>query len=423
MRHLNFGPEKGNYKICILVNDIRKDEIQRAYITPYGLDPDEIIVISLHQKEGAKKTPVTEQKAYITEMLVPTLKDLGVEFLIVGDGDYFKTLTKTAKVDPHLGYMMNTEFGDWRVLYVPNYRTIFYDPAKVIQKIDTGINALKSWMAGTYVDPGIDIIKSCAYPQTVEEIAFWLNELRKHPALTCDIEGFSLKHYDAGIGTIAFAWSKTEGIAFTVDLNDQAAGIRILLRDFFESYQGRLIYHNIGYDAYVLIYQLFMDHLLDNEGLLLGLDVMLKNWDDTKLIAYLATNSCAGNELSLKAQAQEYAGNYAVEQIKDIRMIPLPQLLQYNLVDGLSTWFTHEKHWDRMVRDQQLDVYETIFKPAIKDIIQMQLTGMPVDMRRVVEAKASLQADNDSAVARMKASPLVQAWVAKKNATQKKKNG
>jgi DNA polymerase-1 len=433
MRYLTFGPEKGSYKICILVNDIRRDEIHKAYIAPYGLDEKEIIVIDLHQTPGKKSTPVTERKAYITEVLKPTLEDLGVEFLIISDGDYFKTLTKTVKVDPTLGYMLDTEFGDWMVTYVPNYRTIFYDPIKVVQKIDAGINALKNWMAGTYVAPACDIIKYSVFPETIEEIEFYLDQLLKNPRpLTVDIEGFSLKHYDAGIGTIAFAWSKTEGLAFPVDILDdpeRSLQVRSLLRAFFEQFNDKLIYHNIAYDVYVLIYQLFMDHLLDNEGLLHGLDVMLKNWDCTKLISYLATNSCAGNELGLKIQAQEYAGNYAVEDIKDIRKIPLPQLLQYNLVDTLSTWFVYEKNWPKLIADQQLDIYENIFKPAIVDIIQMQLTGMPLDMERVKEVKGLLEADNASAVSRMQANPALQSFtyhlqmehVRKRNEKLKKK--
>lgn len=415
MRYLTFSPqENASYKICILVNDIRKDEIKRAYIEPYGLDPNEIIVISLHQTPGKKKTLAAEMKAYITEELAPTLNDLQVEHILVADGDYFKTFTKSAKVDAVVGYMLDTEFGPWKVAYVPNYRTIFYDPVKVTQRIEAGVTALKNWMNGTYLAPGCDIIKFSAYPETIGEIRDWLEQLLEMDCdLAIDIEGFSLKHYDAGLGSICFAWSKTEGISFPIDIlddPDHSLQVRDLLRTFFQMFQRRAIYHNIAFDVYVLIYQLFMDHLLDNEGLLHGLDIMLRNWEDTKLITYLATNSCAGNELSLKAQAQEYAGNYAVEDIKDIRKIPLPQLLQYNLVDGLSTWFTYEKRWNQMVQDQQLEIYQTIFKPAIKDIIQMQLTGLPVDMQRVAEVKVELQADNDSAVQRMLANPSLQGY-------------
>lgn len=428
MKHLIFGQEKSSYKICILVNEIRKDEIIKAYIKPYSLNEDDILVLSLHQSTTKKKTPAAEQKAYITEMLAPTLTDLGVEHLIVTDGDYFKTLTKSAKVDAVVGYVLSTEFGPWNVVYVPNFRTIFYDPIKVTQKIDAGINALKTWMNGTYKDPGIDIIKFAAYPQTVEEIEFWLDRLiEMERPLTCDIEAFSLKHYDAGLGTISFAWSKSEGIAFPIDIlgdSEFSIQVRSLLKGFFLRFQQKLIFHYISYDVYVMIYQLFMSNLLDNEGLLEGLEVMLRNWDDTKLITYLATNSCAGNKLGLKDQAQEYAGNYAQEDIKDIRKIPLPQLLQYNLVDCLSTWFVYEKHWDKMVADQQLGIYEEIFKPAIVDIIQMQLTGMPLYMPQVVRVNDALVGIQQDALSRIQGSQIVQSfrndvmaqdWVTKRN--------
>lgn len=416
MKYLTFGiEEKQTYKICILVNDIRRDEIKRAYIDPYGLDPEDIIVIDLH------KGPASEMKAYIAEELGPTLRDLQVEYLLIGDGDYFKTFTGKTKVDASLGYMLDTSYGDWKVAYVPNFRTLFYDPDKVRAKIDSGVNALKAWMAGTYMDPGVDIIKFCSYPQTPKEIATWLQGLLQEPALSCDIEGFGLKHYNAGIGTITFCWSKHAGVSFPVDLlTDEfglqdvggALSVRAMLRQFFEAYTGKLIFHKIDYDVGVLVYQLFMEHLLDNEGMLYGLEVLLRDWDDTKLISYLATNSCAGNRLSLKDQAQEFAGDYSQgDAIKDIRKIPLPQLLQYNLVDGLSTWFVYEKHYDRMVADNQLEIYEEVFKPAIVDIIQMQLTGMPMDLARVAEVKEIFQEISTEAVAGMQGNPLLGAFV------------
>ena len=172
-----------------------------------------------------------------------------------------------------------------------------------------------------------------------------------------------------------------------------------------------------------------MDHLNDTEGLLDGLDVMLKNWHCTKLITYLATNSCAGNKLGLKDQAQAWAGNYAIEEIKDITKIPVEKLLQYNLIDAMSTWYVYEKHWNTLVADEQLEIYETLFKPATVDIIQMQLTGLPVNMERVTQVEAEMLADEDKALTAIRGLPLVQKfeyllnedWVNWKNSTLKKK--
>lgn len=436
MRHLTFS-EQPDYPIAFLVSVIRKDEILREYIGAYGIPQDDVIVFDLHYAQDKKKTPAVEMKRFVTEELIPTLTNTGTKYIVVADSEYFKILTKVSKTEVNLGYVLNCAYGDFKVVYVPNYRTIFYDPEKVRSKIKQGMTALLKHVAGTYVHPGNDIIKFEEYPQTDTEIQLWLDKLLALDVdLTIDIEGFSLKHYKSGIGTIAFCWSKHEGIAFPVDYvsiphaTSAPWGMQVrneprreMLRRFFRKFLRRALYHNISYDVYVLIYQLFMADLLDTEGLLTGLDILLRNWEDTKLIAYLATNSCSGNRLSLKDQAQEFSGNYGLTDIEDITRIPLPQLLRYNLIDGLSTWYVYEKRYPTMVADQQLDLYTTLFKPAIKDIVQMQLTGLPLNMKRVIEVKALLEVDEHKALDAIQQSPIVQqfttllneAWVAKRN--------
>ena len=431
MRFLTFS-EQATYPICLLVPQIRKDEIRKAYVDAHDLDPNEVLVIDLHYG-GSKKTPVAEFKRYITEELVPAWTDMGTEIIVVNDSDYFKVLAGVSKADVNLGYVLDCKFGPWKVVYVPSQRTIFNDPDKVRGKIAQGINAMKAYRAGVYEAPGTSIIKYAAYPQTPEEIEDWLIQLldRNQP-LTCDIETFSLKHNTAGIGTITLCWSQHEGVAFPVDLGPDGKAVRNMLKAFFQQFRNKLMYHNAAFDVYVLIYQLFMEHILDTEGLLEGLRVMLRpgGWECTKLITYLATNTCAGNKLSLKEQAQEFSGNYALlGDDPDIRKIPLPDLLRYNLIDGLSTWFVYDKHWDTLVRDDQLSVYRDVFQPATVDIIQMQLTGMPVDMSKVVKTKAMLQADYNGAMASIHGSQVVQRFnyklleksVATRNAKWKKK--
>ena len=428
--------EKSTYKVALLIPQVRKMEIKTAYLDPNRIMRDDLIAISLHQTPGKKKTPAAEQKAYITEELAPIFTDMQVEYILCADAEYFKTLTKAPKVEANLGYVMDCVFGPWKVVYVPNHTAIFYDPEKTRGKIKQGMDALADHMEGTYKAPGAHIIHYADYPDTDEKIEAWLVKLlNEHKTLTADIEGFSLKHYDAGIGTISFAWNKHEGIAFRVDyamMNplspfwSNAEGHfgyqlrneprRRMLRRFFELAREmgvKIVWHNIAFDVYVLIYQLFMEHILDQEGLLYGLEVMLGDagdWDCTKLITYLATNSCAGNKLGLKDQAQEFAGNYAVEEIKDIRKIALPILLQYNLVDALSTWHVRDKHWDTLVADEQLPVYKDLFQPATVDIIQMQLTGMPVNMKQVLEVEIELNAEQDRTIAEMYTTQVVQKY-------------
>ena len=444
MRHLRFSlAEKSSFPVCLLVSHIRREEIQRAYLDPYALDPEDLLVLDLHYAQDKKKTPTAEIKTYIREELIPTLTDMGVEYILCSDSDYFKALTNVGKVDVNLGYILDCVFGPFKVIYVPSYRAMFYDPEKVSTKISQGIQALLDYRQGRYQPPGQNVIRFSAYPMTNDQIEDWLVRLLEmDKPLAIDIETFSLKHHTAGIGTIAFAWSEHEGIAFPVDYlpaenpgeapfgkQERNIPVRRLLRAFFEQYEKKAVYHNIAFDVGVMIHQLYMDSIIDTQGLLKGMDVLLRNWDDTKLIAYLATNSCSGNELSLKDQAQEFAGNYAQSEIKDITRIPLNQLLEYNLVDACSTWHVHQKHWDTLVQDQQEEIYETIFKPATLDIIQMQLTGLPINMDRVKEVKAVLEADEKQALEAIQSSPMVQAyvhqlqenWVHKRNQELKKK--
>ncbi len=442
MNHLVFS-EQPNYPIVFLVPSISKDGILKEYITPFGLPTDDIAAISLHYSQTKKKTPVAEMKEYIESELINVLENLQAKYLLVADTEYFKVLTGTAKADVNLGYVLPSVFGSFNVIYIPSYKAVFYDPIKIRPKIKQAVEALLAHVNNDYLAPGKDIIKFADYPRTNEEIAVWIDKLLSMDCdLTIDIEAFSLKHNTAGIGSITFCWNQNEGVSFLVDYEPIVGAtcapygkqvinnpVRAILIYFFRNFKRKAIYHNISYDVYILIYQLFMTEILDTEGLLYGLDTMLANWEDTKLITYLATNSCAGNKLSLKDQAQAYAGNYAQEEINDITKIPPDQLLKYNLVDGLSTWYVHDKYYQKMIDDQQLDIYTNIFKPAIVDIIQMQLTGLPLNMKRVKEVKVILEADRDSATTRIQANPIIQQyiyqknedWVIEKNNTLKKK--
>lgn len=402
-----------SYPLVILVSSVDVKAIFETYVYAYGIPHNDVAVIALYGGVGKKPT-AKEIKQFIAEELQPGLDSMETQYIVCASSDYFKALTKLPKADANFGYVSPSVFGSQQVVYVPSYATVMYDPIKVSARIRQGIEAVIEHASGSYAAPGTGIIKYAAYPQTDEEVVSALADLlQRNVPLTVDIEAFSLKHHSAGIGTITFCWSEHEGIAFSVDyIQDGVRSYNALrrraLKEFFETFTEKLIYHNISYDAYVLIYQLFMENITDTEGLLYGLDVMLKNWDDTKLITYLATNTCAGNELSLKVQAQEFAGNYAESEITDITKIPVDRLLTYNLVDGLSTWFVHKKWYDKMVNDQQLDIYENLFKPAIVDIIQMQLTGLPVNIDTVGVVKNDMLLDQNKALLTISASPLIQ---------------
>ena len=440
MRHVLFE-ESDKYPLAILIKTsaLHQLRMEQHYVDPLvsqGVSKGDLIGFSL-EYNSAGKAPAKLQKEYLAKLL-PALDSLGTTTLLVADGGYFKTLTKVRKVDPHYGYVMPCAlagFEHFNVILLPNYQGLVYNP-DLQKKIDLGLSTAANQIGGTYRPIGADIVHSEHYPETISEIAAALEKLHQYPALTADIEAFSLTFWEAGIGTIGFAWDQHNGLAFDCDyteftttdpfkkfellgitveiepeeteeayllrcqqIADQYYGyqkanpaVRQLIREFFESYQGELtlIWHNANYDLKVLVYVLWMNSLLDERGKQKGIEVMTRHFHDTKLITYLATNSTAGNRLSLKDQAHEFAGNWAQSDIKDIRLIPKPALLRYNLVDCLSTWYVYNKHYQTMLDDQQEEIYNTIMKPSVKVILQMELTGMPLDMAQVKKTKVEL---------------------------------
>ena len=398
----------GTKEILILVPELAMDRIQEVYINPLkNVIPEESFLIGRLFLEE-KKTSATLRKQFIQEEVVPVVEQHKIKLILVTDGEYFKTLAHVQKSDIYLGYNMASPFFEADVMYVPNFFRIFYQP-EIQDKINFALEKVKEVYSQNYQEPGKDIIHFAKYAFDYTDTQIALNLAMEHPVLTADIETYSLKHNDAGIASIALAWNEHEGVSIRVDKEAelQDGPKRTLLKNFFENYQGKLIWHNIAFDAYILIYQLWMKDQYDMEGLLLGMSVMLRNWDDTKLIAYLATNSCSRVSCSLKDLAQEFAGNYAQEEIENVSAISPSVLLKYNLTDALSTWYVYNKYFPKMIEDDQEDIYKRIFKPATKDIIQMQLTGLPIDLDRVAEVKKMLEADKEAALNKIHSLDLV----------------
>ena len=416
---------KDSYRFCFLVPTIKCDPIEKEYLS--FIDKNDVLLLDLYKDKSKKKTSVKEMREYL-EDVCSILRHYKVEYVCICNSDYYKVFTKEKKADLSIGYITKVE--EWKVLYVPDYASIFYNPDKTREKIKRSLSALTDDIKGIYQEPGL-FQYTAVYPKHLNDIKQVLMEYSQYPVLTCDIETYSLKPHLAGIASIAFAKNKTEGLSFKVDFSkdQQNKEVRNILKDFFISYKGKLIFHNIAFDATVLIYQLFMEDIADTKGLLNGLNVFLKNFEDTKLIAYLATNTCAGNELGLKALSQEYMGNYGLEEIDDASLIPDDKLLTYNLKDTLATWFVYDKYRPIMVKDNQEDIYTSLFLPATKDIIQMQLTGFPLNMTRVLEVEKLLQQDVDNALVPLHNNQYIQQfiyslkqdWVTEKNKKLKKK--
>ena len=410
MRHIVYSEQK-SYDVALLIketafNAMEIEQIYAHYLDKEGISKSTLIAFPLAYNDSGK-APTDFIKKELENLLLAA-SDAGVKILYCADANYFKVLTSSKKAEPHLGYVLPCKIPGYEYLQVVlgvNHKSLLYNPANEA-KLDMSLATLVEFLAGKYTMPGCDIVHEAYYPTKLVDIESSLLKLHQYTRLTCDIEGFSLDFEKAGIATITFCWDQHHGIAFACDYRaytepttDGQHGeyypnieVRKLLREFFESYQGSLIFHNATYDISAMIVQLWMEDLLDTNGLLKGLEILTRDFHDTKIIAYLATNTTADNTLKLKELAHSFAGNWANDDITDIRRIPLPELLSYNLIDGLSTHYVFNKYYPQMVADQQEELYLGLMLPSQKTLIQVEMTGMPMDPAQVQIARKELEA-------------------------------
>ena len=432
MNHILFHDDwyhNGHYSIALLIKPaaLKKKDLLAHYELAKRFGIDDVVAFDLDY--GGKKKPSAQTRKDYLGKLLKGLDDLGIQYLYVCDAEYFKTLTGKTKAEPYYGYSLPCVIKGYEHMEVvlgTNYQSLVYNPRNE-EKLAQSLDTLESVVKGTYSELGTNLVGKMQKLYTKEEIIAGLKEAMRHNALTCDVETFSLKFYKAGIGTITFCWNEQEGIVFPVDYvvlpEPEGEGknllygkqvhnpeIKEILKGFFETYAGdiKFIYHNGGYDIKVLIYELWMSGIGDMKGMLQGLEVMARNIGDTKLLRYLATNSCAGNKLSLKEAIQEWAGNYAQEDIKDIRKIPLEDLLEYNFVDGIGTWYAHNKHYPQVIQDDQEEIYDEMFIPAVKNLLQAELRGIPLNIETVKESEGKLKGILEKFQQQLKNSPIIQ---------------
>lgn len=406
MQYIRFDTSE-SFDIALLIkySACKEGELRQAYIKPLHdkqVPSNRIMACSLpYNRQG--KIPLPYARDYLADIL-PILDSVGVTTLYVADAAYFKALTKLTKAEPYLGYVVPCKlagFEHFKVILGVNHHSLLYNPANE-EKLLLSLDTLVQDFNGKVPNLGENVLKDVSYPESLDEIKFALSDLHRKPELFIDIEAFSLNKHKAGIATIAFAWDEHSGIAFPCDYQDAGfedlpyvgmkvpnEEVRALLKKFFFDYQGVMYWHRANYDLGVIIRTLWMKSVDDYTGLLEGLEIMCPEdrWHDTRLIAYLALNSCARQDLSLKSLGHRHAGNWAQSDINDVRKIPKQKLLEYNLIDAVCTAFVRNTYFRKVYEDKQESVYKELFIPAQKTIIHMELVGLPVNKTKIAQLR------------------------------------
>lgn len=370
---------------------IKESDLIKEHLDYYYKDNYVAIGIPVDAKGKDRKELMDE----IQELYPP------FKVVICANTDMFKTITRIQHKGKD-GIACDSPLG--KTFIVPNWRAIIYDSnqetrlkfimERVEEYLNTGISSIL----------GSNVLQNIKYYLEGDDYSNGFKELYNHDALTVDIETTSLHHYNGVILSIAFSWNIHDGIAMQVSDNPK---IKELLKEFFLNYKGKKIFHNASFDTMFLIYHCFMKDLEDWNGMLEGLHCIFNNLEDTKIIAYLALNTCTTTSLSLKDLSHEYTGDYAQSDIDDCSKIPMERLLPYNVTDTCATWYVYNKYKPRMIQDQQEEIYNTLLLPSLKTLVETQLVGFRLNPKKVEDLAANLYADQYMLQDKLKKNKLI----------------
>lgn len=413
MNIINFSSKAGSsYKIAILIksSSFNRQNLESYYVTPLtlkGIPATDFMALDLPY-DNKNKISVKQAKENLATVL-PLLAKLQVEYILCADSAHYKQLTGGLKPDANIDNVAKCKIAGYEhmhVLYTLNYSSLLYNPDQQ-NKIDLANKTLVAAVGGNHRRIQIEFAEE-RYPMTYEAIKAELESLHQYSELAVDIEAFGLRLGEAGIGTISFAEDIDRGCAFPVDYYPIAEEngyygirktnhpVRKLLKEFFMTYEGNLTAHNCSYDFKQLIWELFMEDPLDKVGMLDGLFTLTRDFDDTKLMAYCGLNSTSKPSKKLKDLAYDYTGDYAQDDIKDIRKIEIFQLLRYNLTDSCATLWVKDKFIPILEREEQMDFYVEQCLPMQRVLLQAELHGMPMDDERLQDVKTRLETKRDN---------------------------
>lgn len=405
MIYFSFTPtDYINYDVLYLApaHLMNQAELQKCFVNPLTEAMGECNVLVVQTPDANAK----EARAHFKDLITRIQENHTTPYVFCSDRKYFKFVFGFA-LDFSIGnHIAEREYPKKFSVFpmIPHSEVEYsHDSKRLSNRAFDYFNRLVNNIPTADVDiltNSLLISPSISGEYSNSVISLPFNSLHQYPELAVDIEAFSLKHYEAGISTISFAPDENKSYTWHMlhpdDYSDTGTAFRRYLRllqelkEFFIHYKGKLIFHGSGYDVKVLIYVLFMGSISDRRGLMEGFNIFKGKIEDTLLMAYIARNSVNKNKLGLKHLAQEFAGDYGMDDISDITNIPLLDLMKYNATDAISTMY---------VRDMlapELDaaawkLYRELFIPYQELLIYTELCGIPINPKKVRESSDMLE--------------------------------
>lgn len=449
-------------KSVLLMKNISLKGIERFYVPAmesFGINPADMTTIQVYTDPKTNKSNATQRKGYL-DFLLPHLKEAGCKTLVVADGDYYKLLTGQTKVGNNHTNVLPCKYKgyeDFVAIPLVNYGIAEYDP-QALETITLTFATLGKHIGSAQIEGAIghNLKLKTRRLAKLDSIKSFLKSLNNFTRVSCDIEAFSLRVQNAGIGTIAFATDPKNACAFAVDLNrspNKSRQIRKLLTRYFKKAEGKITFHNANYDVPVLIYNLFMDSPDDRIGMREGIAKFMSVVDDTYLLAHSVLNSTAKPKLGLELLAKPYLGTWGVPvtninlyktpeqmieyikeynhqnqllndlieageltkkeakqyrfKVKPSQLMKQADLLNYNCKDAIATFWVWNTYIKRAKDEGTYGFYKDMLVPSLEFVWEMEIMGLPICPEAVERMAAPIYDDRERIIAELRSMPMV----------------
>lgn len=354
--------------IIIYPKDMPIKILSHMYIStlsPLGVTKQNTALIPIK----VSKAPVRELRKELVECIGALIEEdtkfsvfvIGTKLQKLANSEYSKvTFTKFSEI-------LNTKL---RVTALPKVNAHMFQGNKVIKQY---VTFLITGYCG-----------SKKYTKISKLTDAHISKLAKNLQISFDIETNFKLAYDGYITAIGLYSNTCRYIIINISAN------REQLQKLFKAISGSsLIAHNAVFDMKHIIYNVFMDRVLDIPKMLEGLKCF-KNVQDTALLAFCANNNTNITTIGLKAQVIQYVGVYA-EDLSAYGYATTGEWLERNLeFPYLPSSFYTYCYKDtyatfKLFQDTKKHprVYKEILRPSIHTITKMGLIGVPLSQTKV----------------------------------------
>lgn len=248
------------------------------------------------------------------------------------------------------------------------------------------------------IDVKVDLTPKIVICKTLPQLKAFAKRLADETIVAWDFETTSLKPYEktgitAELFSVAFAFD--DGTTYVIPLlnyyptNIQRAVMHTLFEFFYDGDENQTrIGHNTKFD---LLWGLLKTWIKirgnEGDGNIKGIleREKLGKYEDTSLLCWMNDGRVGMSGLKLAAWRYFGVDDWSVD-VKDVRTLPLYDVLKYNAMDAFYTLRLYQHLEPQLcTTDETTSLYRDILLPAMKQFMKIEMKGITIDNNKRME--------------------------------------